>query len=51
MPELTGHHAVGTAELHLIDRRPDPWQPARDREVMAPSHTPRTARAAHARRG
>ncbi|MCC8247492.1 alpha/beta hydrolase family protein [Saccharothrix luteola] len=34
MPELSGRHAVGTAELHLVDRRPDPWRPAEDREVM-----------------
>ena len=34
MPELTGHHAVGTTELHLVDRRPDPWRPAENREVM-----------------
>ncbi|MEU4442499.1 hypothetical protein AB0K14_01615 [Actinosynnema sp. NPDC050801] len=34
MPEPTGKHAVGTTDLHLVDRRPDPWRPAKNREVM-----------------
>jgi dienelactone hydrolase len=34
MPALSGRHPVGTAELHLVDQRPDPWQPTTDRELM-----------------
>ncbi len=49
MPGLSGHHAVGTAELHLVDRRPDPWRPAADREVMVtvtyPAHRSHAGRA------
>jgi hypothetical protein len=49
MPALSGHHAVGTAELHLVDGRPDPWRPAEDREVMVtvtyPAHGSDGARA------
>ncbi|WP_367133685.1 alpha/beta hydrolase family protein [Saccharothrix sp. HUAS TT1] len=45
MPELSGSHAVGTVELHLVDRRPDPWQPARAREVMATVSYPTDHRA------
>jgi dienelactone hydrolase len=49
MPGLSGHHAVGTVELHLVDRRPDPWRPAEDREVMVtvtyPAHRSDAARA------
>ncbi|QFZ16133.1 alpha/beta hydrolase family protein [Saccharothrix syringae] len=48
VPEPTGRYAVGTAELHLVDDRPDPWRPDRPREVMATiaypaerSHAPR----------
>ncbi|WP_285503269.1 alpha/beta hydrolase [Actinokineospora sp. NBRC 105648] len=29
LPELSGPHAVGVVDLHLVDRsRPDPWNPA-----------------------
>lgn len=36
LPRPTGpHQAIGTAELHLVDRgRPDPWVPGRVRELM-----------------
>ncbi|OOC04935.1 lipase [Amycolatopsis azurea DSM 43854] len=34
-PALTGHHEVGTTDLHLVDNaRPDPWKPERRREIM-----------------
>lgn len=49
MPALSGHHAVGTVELHLVDRRPDPWRPGADREVMVtvtyPAHRSDAGRA------
>ncbi|MCE6996967.1 S9 family peptidase [Saccharothrix sp. S26] len=49
MPEPSGHHAVGTVDLHLVDRRPDPWRPADRREVMVtvtyPAHRSDAARA------
>ncbi|WP_067821641.1 alpha/beta hydrolase family protein [Actinomadura kijaniata] len=36
LPRPTGpHQAIGTTELHLVDRdRPDPWVPGRPRELM-----------------
>lgn len=31
----TGHHAIGTVQLHLVDHsRADPWVPSRPRELM-----------------
>ena len=49
MPALSGRHAVGTAELHRVDRRPDPWRPGQDREVMVtvtyPAHRSDAGRA------
>jgi dienelactone hydrolase len=35
LPEPTGPYAIGTVELHLVDRdRPDPWVAGRTRELM-----------------
>lgn len=35
LPEPTGRYAVGTTEMHLVDRdRPDPWVEDRPRELM-----------------
>ncbi|AWS49134.1 lipase [Streptosporangium sp. 'caverna'] len=35
LPEPSGPYAVGTVELHLVDRdRPDPWVAGRSRELM-----------------
>lgn len=35
LPGPTGRQAVGSTELHLVDRdRPDPWVAGRDRELM-----------------
>ncbi|GAA2201455.1 lipase [Streptomyces bangladeshensis] len=35
LPEPTGRQAVGSTELHLVDRdRPDPWVADRERELM-----------------
>lgn len=34
-PAVTGHHEVGTTDLHLVDpSRSDPWKPERRRELM-----------------
>ncbi|MFJ6670384.1 alpha/beta hydrolase family protein [Actinosynnema sp. NPDC091369] len=49
VPEPSGHHAIGTVELHLVDQRPDPWRPEAAREVMVtvtyPAHRSDGARA------
>src|SRR4051794_25499187 len=35
LPAPTGPYAIGTTELHLVDRsRPDPWAKGRTRELM-----------------
>ncbi|CAM3774723.1 lipase [Kibdelosporangium persicum] len=35
LPAPTGHHQVGTTEIHLVDGdRQDPWKPDRKRELM-----------------
>ncbi|MET9486595.1 hypothetical protein [Nocardia sp. NPDC006630] len=34
LPGLTGRYRVGTVDLHLVDARPDPWQPSEQRELM-----------------
>ncbi|HWO68608.1 MAG TPA: lipase [Umezawaea sp.] len=43
LPALSGHHPVGTTELHLVDRnRSDPWVAGTSREVMATVTYPST---------
>ncbi len=40
LPAPTGPFPVGVEEFHLIDDRPDPWVPERDRELMVSAWYP-----------
>ncbi|KAA2257588.1 lipase [Solihabitans fulvus] len=41
LPAPTGHHQVGTTELHLVDpSRRDPWKPDHQRELMVSAWYP-----------
>ncbi len=43
LPAPTGPFPVGVQEFHLIDDRPDPWVPGRDRELMVSAWYPALA--------
>lgn len=43
LPAPTGPFPVGVQEFHLVDDRPDPWVPDRDRELMVSAWYPAQA--------
>lgn len=43
LPAPTGLFPVGVQEFHLVDDRPDPWVPDRDRELMVSAWYPAQA--------
>ena len=43
LPPPTGPFPVGVQDFHLVDDRPDPWVPDRDRELMVSAWYPALA--------